>query len=231
MEELWEQLARGMQAGKPVHPKKVKARISPGSGNLFTPWGPPYNERGLNLAGGPESQTIKVLTAVANLVHPAAWVFLGADDYAISVNRRDGRPRVSQKVVSGYFRQLQLLLKRLIPSASFHLWSEVKEKEAEKCHQLSRDLTDEFLLELVGPGLFDQACEAARRLNDLEHRSQARDLAFRYLRERLIESEIAEALWQPVKISLAPPHKDLIVDGPLPVLYLVPKELRTPWLK
>lgn len=54
--------------------------------------------------------------------------------------------------------------------------------------------------------------------------------AFNYLRERIAEARIIETVYKPIKLSMVSPKKDDIVDCDLPRLYILPKELRFPWI-
>lgn len=235
-DELWKELTSSTwQVDRPVIPEKILARLNGPLVTLFTPWGPPYQNRGLDLAHGPEPATVKGLAEIKNLFEHydrrVVWQFMGADAYGTEVNQKNGKSRVSPKTVGQYFAQIELLLKRSLGPLYFHTWSKIRRDASLIMVSFLEELTDEFVAELVGPELLDEACQTSRAINGFKCKEEARVTAIEYLKQRLFEAEIVETLWHPVKVSLAPPHKDRVVDGPLPVLYLVPQELRAPWLK
>jgi len=233
---LWDELTSApWQVDKPIHEAGAYKRVFDPVVTLFTPWGPPYQNRGLDIARGPEVAIIKRLVEIEKLFdgykRRPIWHFLGADAYGTQVNQKNGKSRVNPKTASQYFAQLEALLKRNLGQCYFHLWSGIRSEASPTMMSFWKELTDDFVTELVGLELLDEARETARAVNGLRHRNEAQPIAIEYLRQRIFEAEMVEELWHPIKISLAPPHKDRVVDGVLPILYLVPEELRTPWLK
>lgn len=245
-QQLWEVLtSQGWQVEPPVFPALARTRILLSIEriprrplNLFTPWGPPYNKRGLNLGKGPEVKTIKKVAAIAEVFvsHGVKinWIFLAADIYGTEINRLgnlDGPPRIKEEIVDKYFWNLKKSILTYIPGARFYWWSRLRSKYNTVYFLSQQECNDERIKQLVGEPTFKQMVRTSTLINRLSSKEESETMALRYLRERICEALIVEEIWHPIKISLAPRKNDEVVDMRLPRLYLVPKELQTPWLK
>lgn len=188
---------------------------------LFTPWGPRYKhqERGTLIRS--QDKEVQALRFFAGFLAELSqnmpsksfhWLFMGADLYGTRINH------LPEKVVSEYFDSFAQWLGEIIPMAKFCLWSAF-DKLADLYRQRAREGFDE----LIDQGVLSRATETAQRMR---RNSSARE----YLVERLAEAMLVEGQFRPVKVSLAPSDKDHLVDWELPRIYVVPKDIRAPWL-
>ena len=241
IEKLWETLnSKEWQIYPPVNPELTQKRIIASRDSalrLFTPWGPPYNKEALDLREGSEIKTLKKLAEIARLFASyeidVQWVILGADLYGTEINRLgrlDGPPRISEEVVKRYFSNLNRALLVRLPQAKLYLWSQIRFEHQTAYSRYQEDYNTERIGQLIGETLLKQMTYTAKLICRLSSKEEAEIMALRYLKERISEALLVEEIWQPIKISLAPPGKDEIVDMNLPRLYLIPKELQTPWL-
>ena len=188
---------------------------------IFTPWGPRYHweTRGIAISDtDKETKAIRYLANVfkgLNAVLPSRnfqWVFLGADSYGTRINQ------LPEKVVAEYFANLRSVLANILPVAKLKLWSEFHDAAEPHRQEIRASFDDIFPQKVIW-----RAKETAKRMDrGGDHRA--------YLVERLAETRLIEALYQPIKVSLVARHKDNYVDGELPRLYIVPKHLHAPWL-
>lgn len=184
---------------------------------LFTPWGPCYHPESLATRGyDRERRTLAFLAETLwqlemNLPREWRWILLGADLYGTRLNG------LSDEAVHTYFAKVSMLVHEYLPQAEWHLWSAydtlVQTKRGQAEAELPRRIS----------GTVKQRAK---------HTSERRGFGSfeSYLIERLTEAFYVEETWAPIKLSLAPRHKDSEVDAELPRLYVVPPELRTPWL-
>lgn len=188
---------------------------------FFTPWGPRYDWEKRGVAIHDDDKEVKTLNFLASLLDnfrenmlnkEFCWIFLGADLYGTRINK------LPDEVVANYFNNLALWLDRVLPVAEFNLWSKYND-EAEEYRQKARV----SLGNLVSDSIIFRAGQTARVMG---RGSSAKE----YLVERLAEAMLVEKLYKPVKISCVGREKDTQVDGELPVLYLLPENLRKPWM-
>lgn len=241
IEKLWEILnSKEWQIYPPVNPELAQERIITSRDNtlqLFTPWGPPYNKDALNLREGPEIKTLKKLAEIARIFTShkidIQWIILGADLYGTEINRLgslNGPPRISEEVVKRYFSNLGRALSVRLSKSKLYLWSQIRSKYQTAYFAYQQEYDSEKIKRLIGESSLKQMVYTARLICHLNSSEEAEIMALRYVQERICEARLIEAIWHPIKISLAPRHKDEIVDMELPRLYLIPKELQTPWL-
>ena len=206
---------------KAVRMQEILARLRKETVVLFTPWGPRYDlkKRGVTIRGADrEIETLRFLAHTAwklSRVMPSKrirWLFLGADIYGTRINN------LPVEETAAYFSNLKNWVAELMPAAEFRLWSEF-DSEAETY----RHRAAERMNELVSRDIQNRAAETAVRMG---RGGDSRA----YIVERLAEAEFIEERFSPIKISCAPRHKDTGVDRELPRLYLLPRELQTPWL-
>lgn len=200
-----------------LYEEKVLPRLAQAEVNLFTPWGPRYDwdKRGTKIKEtDSEVRTLMRLQQMLELwqkhmTQHFQWIFLGADLYGTRINR------LSAEAVADYFEQLGIWI-GLLDLGQLHLWSEF-DGQAERFRiKIANQFDQCFPLEIV-----TEASSVADKIGGGDYRQ--------YLIERLAEAQLMEELFQPIKISCAAKHKDSVVDGPLPRLYLVPPKLQRPW--
>jgi len=197
--------------------EKVVPRISKEVVTLFTPWGPryDYSSRGnLIEEGDKEVRTLERFREMLSMwqkhmTQQFRWIFMGADLYGTRIN---GLPQDS---VAEYFEQLSIWIS-LLDLGEFRLWSELDQQAEPLRQKISSDFNHHFdsIVE-------SKAATVAQKIGGGSHKA--------YLIERLAEATLMEDLFQPIKISCAAKHKDGVVDGPLPRLYIVPSKLQRPW--
>lgn len=186
---------------------------------LFTPWGPCYNqhrplaERGYTRERRTLEYLASLLTQWQSKLHEREWkwIILAADRYGTTLNS------LPESWVEEYFGEVQALTRSIFPAASFERWSTHAEVANEERERATWELNQR-----VSWSIQERARKTAGRRSFGDPNA--------YLVERLTEAFYHERTEHPIKISLAPPHKDSQVDADLPRLYLVPEELRTPWL-
>ena len=188
---------------------------------LFTPWGPRYkSERGTKVTKNDhEVKTLIFLKDVLKKFYENMpgkkfrWLFLGADLYGTKINR------LQEDDVKSYFFELKRWVIDLIGIADFQLWSEY-DVEAESFRQETR----KKLKYLISQSIYSRAVRTA---NGMGKGSDAEE----YLVERLAEAMLIENKFRPIKVSCVNREKDVQVDWELPVLYILPDELKNPWMK
>lgn len=188
---------------------------------FFTPWGPRYSwqVRGSVIREGDnEVGTLKFLRTILDEMSPRMadknfrWVYLGANLYGTRLN---GLPR---GVVSSYFGSLSKWLATLLPEIEFRLWSEFDEM----AEPYRRQVYDDFS-HYMNPELLRRTALTARVMGRGSDPKA-------YLVERVAEALLIEEQLKPIKVSCVKPEKDAVVDVHLPRLYVVPEELRAPWM-
>lgn len=238
--DLWQQI-KALKIEHPFYGDKVFRRIATARKEsepltLFVPWGirPTYSgdmyETGKFNAGSAESQVLDRVFGFQHMLDarkvPSRVLIMPADLYAINVNGMD-----TQRLQ--YFDVLQSSVaeKAATGGGVYEIapWSRLREQNADRYAELAAEYTDEQIGKVVPWGLMDKAFESARKYSvGGDYRQAAMD----YLRERLCEGHIIEELfWLVVKLSCVPPRKNKVVDGPLPILNLIPSKLRAPWLQ
>lgn len=190
---------------------------------LFVPWGVrPRGEIRL------EANLLDRLESVKNLLNqrgiPSQILVMPADIYATEINQQ-----VNPDQAMNYFDRIsQMVLK-----VGFEVkpWSEIRAENIEMYIQRKAELTEEEIKRIVGPNILKKAFSSAERRSGYKQQTDIEKSAFAYLRERIIEGEIINDIYQPIKISAAAKYKDDNIDGPLPRIYIIPPNLMFPWLK
>lgn len=212
------QLFPAMSCGRPTrYENGVLPRLAEPKVTVFIPWGPRYawRERGVSIQGNDkEVVTLRRLAHIQRQLSshmPATkwdWFFLAADLYGFRLNH------LEPAIVKDYFGSLSEWLPKLIPDAKLRYWSEFDEQ--------AKPVRDQLAKEPISLSLLSRAEQTAER--------GGFGNAKNYLIERMTEARLIEELYRPIKMSLAPKHKDVGVDGNLPCIYMVPKTLQAPWL-
>lgn len=200
----------------------VLPQLRLGKLRLFTPWGPRYTigQRGSIIQlPDPEVKTLNELRTMYRELKDnmpgfeIEWIILGADLYGTNNG-------LDQGAVAEYFDCIKKLSIEMLPGSSFKLWSVLA---AQPTAQRYRKWVSEHWQGMLSVSTLQRAKTTAQK--------RGLGSADGYLIERLTEAFTIDCLYSPIKVSLAPPHKDEEVDGPLPRLYIIPPELQTPWLK
>lgn len=218
----------------------VLSRLRGQTVRLFTPWGPRYSyeSRGVDIKDG--DKEVEVLRFLADLLGELQqnmpdknfyWVILGADLYGTRINN------LPSEVVVDYFTNLFEWVAKILPMATFTLWSKF-DNVAEQIRQMIRgdfsgdwDRTNYHLIASTG--------EARRVINDHDFVTRITEAARvfgtsgdpkEYLVERLTEAIVIEKILRPIKISCVAKYKDDKVDLKLPRLYFFSERLHAPWL-
>jgi hypothetical protein len=242
--KLWELLtSEKWQVEPPVFSELALRRILVSSEDkplvLFTPWGPPYNKEGLNLNNSPEVKSIKWLAEIAELFNAhrvsIKWIFLAANVYGTEINRLgslNGSPRIKEEVVERYFFNLKKPIVVYIrhDAGTLETWSQIRSRYRAVYNLIQQEYTEEKVKQLISESRLKEMTRTAQLINRLNSREEAEVMAIGYLQERICEALLVEEIWHPIKISLASKKNDEVVDMELPRLYLVSKELQTPWL-
>lgn len=191
---------------------------------LFVPWG----VRPAGQAGASETQALDTIQEYQQTLGEsgvlAKVLLMPADVYAIEIN---GYPWES---TTNYFnwvwtqaenREFQVLPWSAIRSQNQEQYDEILQWEANP-ESLWRNIPKSLWYRDLLPVAFRRS----QMLGDQEIRTAA----FNYLKERIAEARIIESVYQPIKLSMVSPAKDNIVDCELPRLYILPRDLRFPWL-
>lgn len=207
-----------------VYPDEIVKRLTISNELvLFVPWG-------VRPEGKPRLEVVVMdrLQAIeTNLLQKgvnACILIMPADVYATEVNTQ-----VDQIQVNEYFAYIE----KIATERGFLVkpWSEIRAENLVDYQTKVKDLTNEAIRALMGAKKIETAMGAAIRRSGYTTLGDVENSALAYLRERIIEAEIIESLYQPVKISVVAKVRDDIVDGDLPRIYLFPPELQFPWLK
>ncbi len=183
-------------------------RMTKSEVTFFTPWGPTY--RGDSSIQPVDIKTVEYIAGLFSMFREELqgkkvnWLILAADEYGVM----NGVPQVA---VEQYFSELKCALEAK-DNFSFVRWSEI------------RPLASRFVPDLtqLPAAIVERASVTATKMGGASPE--------KYLQERLREASYLEYMLKPIKVSLAPPNKDLGVDGSMPRLYVVPDALQTPWL-
>ena len=205
--------------------------------NFFVPWGirpdfceSLYCKEGC-LSRTAENAVLDDLRLVQEAVQakglPMQLTIMPADAYATEVNNI-----TDQKILS-YFDVLDRTVRKkwgddvckVVP------WSVIRQNNMARYAQLLCETTPDKIRKVIPGGMIDNAFKSARRFNPNKSAQEQEQAAFRYLSERLVESILIEETMKPIKLSLVDPAKDSRVDGPLARLYIIPEQIRFPWLK
>ncbi len=238
---FWQWIEKRSEA-KPVLPEAcfdriIQARKEGRPLNVFVPWGvrPDYRET-LWDGAFPESSAEKAVLSVLDEVRKEAEgrriivqvLFMPADLYATEINN------FAPETMQAYFRALKNEVARAGKGPSSPRvwpWSAIRGRNREAYAELAETYTESKIRSIIPAGMVQASLASAARFNPGYGSVAQKEAAFRYLRERLCEAEIIEKELQPIKFSLVDPFKDSRVDGPLPRVYVIPENLKFPWLK
>lgn len=223
----WQDI-KTLRVDDPVRPEEtvqrlMNARTTNQPLTLFVPWGVrPEGKRGTA-----ETETMDKLKAFQyTLVFrniPTKLMLMPADLYATEVNN------ISKEKTDAYFTWIKELAEER--RFSYKPWSEIRAENQTYYTKRAEELTRKTIEDMFIPAKILEALDTARRRSGYDGRYRAEEAAFAYLRERLIEAEIVESVYKPVKVSCVTKNKDNGVDVDLPRLYCLPDESRFPWLK
>jgi hypothetical protein len=214
-----------MQTNNPVLPEKIFARLAEARRiqvpiTLFVPWGVrPEGEIGKEYEALDTLQEIQAKLSILRI--PSQLLIMPADVYATEVNGLDS------KRTDTYFAQIttEATQRGMIVKP----WSQIREENRQLYDVMAGELTREKLEAIIGSaGTMQKVFQAASRRSERGNTQQA---AYAYLRERVIEAQIVERRYCPIKMGFAPKNKDNNIDGPLPRLYVIPESLQFPWLQ
>lgn len=110
-------------------------------------------------------------------------------------------------------------------------WSEIKKENKDLYDKRAQELTISEIEKILSPTKILEAKKAAERRSGYTDPSRIEEAAYAYLRERIIEAEIIEQKYKPIKVSAVPKNKDNEVDRDLPRIYILPDWWEFPWLK
>lgn len=219
---------KNKQVYPPVEPEKVidrviRARREQQTLLLFAPWG----VRPSGDFGEPEQKVFDMLKEFKSRLLrnniPAQVLLMPADLYATEINQIDPNQALR------YFRSVT----EEASERGFEVkpWSKIREENVDYYQQRAKTLTEEAIDEILRSGTIERALETAGRRSGYFDPTDIESSAFAYLRERIVEAEIIEGAYKPVKVSLVEKSKDAGVDRDLPRIYIIPRELQFPWLK
>lgn len=217
-----------MKIDNPVLPEAiVKRMIAARTSNkfltLFVPWG-------VRPEGKPrlESQVMERIDNIKNILQTrginSQVLVMPADLYATEVNNQVSVPRAAK-----YFEYITDLAKGF--RYEVKPWSEIRAENQGYYNARKGTLTDIEIEKLLPYSTILECLEAAKRRSGYKLEQLVRKSAFAYMRERIIEAEIIEGQYEPIKVSAVGKFKDNNVDRNLPRIYVIPPEQQFPWLK
>gem|GEM_PF-848066 len=193
---------------------------------FFSPWGPRYKKSVPEIAeDDAEINALKVIRTNLRIFRPEGYdvrfLLMPADAYGTEVNSLD------PQFVDRYFNSLASVAQEIVGSVAdveVKRWSEIRAENIGQYEarrpEIERGLLDEW------PDEYQEALRAARQFNP----DDATASAMRYCVERIIEAEIIQEQYDPIKLSLVRKEKDAL-DGSLKRIYVIPNRYRAPWLK
>lgn len=191
---------------------------------LFVPWG----VRPKGEFGDPEKAVLEKIRSLQVTLNKrgvnAQVLIMPADLYATEVNRQ-----VSSNEATRYFDNVTLWSN--LTGFFVKPWSEIRQNNLIVYQKRSVQLTDGEIIKILGKNIVNEALEAAGRRSGYNDKAEIEKSAFAYLRERICEAEIIEAVYKPIKVSAVGKNKDNGVDRELPRIYILTSELQFPWLK
>lgn len=191
---------------------------------LFVPWG----VRPEGQFGSSEQTALDSIQYYQRMLNefsiPSTVLIMPADVYAIEINGYAWEPtiryftRVSQEAEARKF--------------SVKSWSVIRRENFDRYNQILQwEANPESLWRKIPKVLwYRDLLSAAYRRSKQDGDQAITKAAFDYLKERIAEARIIESVYRPIKLSMVSPKKDDVVDCDLPRLYILPRELRFPWL-
>lgn len=222
----WQDIEK-LRVHDPVKPEEIIKRLfnSRKTGNqltLFTPWGVGLKEN-LKVA----ELVLDRIRLISNLLSQRNLnincLLMPADLYATEINSIDS------DLTTRYFEFVTK--EAVLRGFKVKPWSEIRQENLERYRVLLSQLDKKVIREVLSYNTIDNAIEAAKRRNQGLSQKNIENAAFAYLRERICEAEIIEAVYKPIKISAVGKNKDNYVDCELPRLYIIPEKEQFPWLK
>lgn len=217
-----------LKVDNPVYPEEVIARLNTSRQTddqltLFVPWG----VRPVGRPGRSELTVMDRIKETQDMLRQrrinAAVLLMPADLYATEVNC------VNPKIAATYFE----FIARAATTRGFNVkpWSEIRAENSTTYQRRKAELTEEELRNILGRAKIEEAVITATRRSGYSLRRFIEQAAFAYLRERICEAEIIDAIYKPIKVSAVSKNKDNEVDRDLPRLYIIPENNQFPWLK
>lgn len=214
------------QIAPPEHPdtileRLIQARRANRAATLFIPWG----VRPKGVFGNSETKALEIIEKLKkNLAErniSTQILIMPADIYATEINNQ-----VDPYQARTYFQAVTE--ETLARGFEVKPWSMIRADNQDKYDKIYSQKDPERLLPT---GILDRALKAAKCRSGYQGEKDIESAALAYLRERVCEAEIIENVYEPIKISMVAKGKDAYVDGNLPRVYILPKELQFPWLK
>lgn len=189
---------------------------------LFVPWGVrPAGEIRL------EFSVIEKLQNVKNQLNKfgvkAQILIMTADSYATEINKQ-----VDPDAAIKYFSSIQAIAQE--NDFDYTTWSRIRKENFVIYQKLFREITEDTIRETIDQETISGALKSSARRSGNFSRRAVEQAAFAYMRERLIEGQLIDAVYKPIKVSAVVKYKDSL-DGPLPRIYVIPQEEQFPWLK
>jgi hypothetical protein len=215
---------------RPEYPTVIMDRIAEARDKktqltLFIPWG-------VRIDGQFGDNELKVMSRIQSLQEQlqkrrinTEVLLMPADLYATEVNNQ-----VNPAQSENYFATVSEAAKNKF-GFTVKPWSEIRTENLGRYQARAEQLTEDAIRRLLTKQKVTDAIDAAGRRSGYQETKDIQAAAFRYLRERIIEAEIVDDTYNPVKVSAVPRNKDNEIDGPLPRLYLFSSEEQFPWLK
>lgn len=219
-----------MKAFTPEFPNVIMQRLANARKaqepvTCFVPWG----VRPERSFGEPEMIVLRQMQTLQETLEnrkiPTQIMIMPADLYATEVNNQVGNEQAA-----AYFDKVTQTARDAF-GFSVAPWSQIREENWNAYQTRAAELTINELHTILTAHKIREAKQAAERRSGHNTREAIEKAAYAYLRERICEAEIVEAIYAPVKVSAVPKNKDNEVDRDLPRLYIVPAEQQFPWLK
>ena len=189
---------------------------------LFIPWG----VRPEGKFGDKELRALDTIKKYQSLLQtfsiPSTVLLMPADIYATEVNN------YQNDSANAYFTTVT----KAAEQRNFQVspWSDIRRANRRMYDRiLQGEASLEALWKTTPKSLWQSLLRAAERRSRQDPNDVAK-AAFDYLKERVAEARIIDAIYKPIKVSMVSPKKDDIVDRDLARLYILPRELRFPWM-
>ena len=189
---------------------------------LFVPWG----VRPAGEFGSKEKEALDAVQKYQQLLGRngvySNVLVMPADVYATEVNNYEANE------ASRYFSTVT----RAALRKGFEVtpWSQIRQANKRMYDRIiQREASLESLWRSTPKSLWGDLLNAATRRSK-QDKDEVAKAAFDYLKERVAEARIIDDVYKPIKISMVSPKKDNVVDRDLPRLYILPRNLRFPWM-
>jgi len=188
---------------------------------IFTPWG-------MNPTAEFNQQEKSGLTLLSQWQRsfetnqiPTQVILMPADLYATEVNQSTTN-----------YQSYLLRLTGEATALGFNVlpWSTIRQENISTYQKKKKYFRPELINRIFPQRTLLKAVETARNRSGETEDTQIRQSVLAYIQERLVEAEIIETIFKPIKISMVSPTKD-IFDLNLPRIYVIPTQNRFPWLK